>query len=1257
MDQWHYTAQGQSCGPCSIAQLRALAAEGKLHPADLVWRNGMPAWVPAASVPELGLTAVPAKAAAPAPPEAPAPRPAGPPPPGLLRRMLIGLHSLPKPILFGMYGALGALLGVLLLGELLWALLRPAPPEAVPLQVAVSPAVTAYYGGVNRFTIAIVRQGFDGPVLVRVMNLPEDVKAPTVTIPAGQQQATIELTVNEHPDARPPARAHALRVEASGRGIDGALASAELTLRVEPPPPRLYVSAPALVKAYYGGSNRFPVRIARQWFDGPVRLEPVDLPAALKVEPITLAAGRSDAEVVVNVVAPAAGTPARVEGLRLRAVAPDQAGLSAAAEVKVQAEMPPPRLALAASPSVRVYAGDKNRFGVKVNRQWFDGPVVVEAVDLPAGVTIAPMELKADQSEAELEVAVASRTPPRFVPLKLRARAAGRADVAAAGALGLSVERPPPGLSLAISSKIDIFQGGACKFGVKVARTGYDGPLHVTFEKLPEFVKLQAKTPHVYLPAGANEAEVELFAKYAVPVGKYPAIARVTAPGFGAPGATAQFDLEVKPSTYKPPVVDIMFVLDVTGSMSGPINGIRDGIIRFAEGLENEQLDVRVGLVAFRDAIADRNKEPFKVLMVGGKALTKDYAGFRTQVSMLKADGGGDTPESSYEGMVLATKQKFREKSTRILVLITDAPPKLVNGKTQAAANAASAAVVRALKGKNIKQVHLVINAPELKYYTPLQKNAKGRWFSLAEASKGRDGFAGLLPELGAEIVRTTVAERPETPRAVAPPPPPPAGNVASPRAAAAPAPAAAELPGAPRVDAVPPPPLGAAAEPPQSVVPQLQGVQSTEAFAEEDRYQLLLAIAAWTAALAAGIAWLLLAGQRFYLQGGLPGLLDSGKALVGGVVAGLIGGAVGQLIMQSSPGGTTWEVVSRVLGWGLLGAVAGLGMALLVPNLKWPRALLGGGFGGLAGALGFVACSLLLGGGPGRVLGAAIVGFCIGVMIALAELAFRRYWLEITYGAREVRTVTLGRAAVVVGGDEGQAAVLVRGAAPIALRYRVEGDRVLCEDAVTGRTIELTPGDQRELSGVRIAVCSATSARAVGIALRLSDGTTVALREGMPLTADDVPGLQASAADGSVALVSRKPSDPRVLLLRNRSKQTWTVTDAAGKRQVGPGLGVELIAGVTIDFGAVRGTLESSGAPHAAAAPARRPASSPKVKPGNGTAVKPGAPPVAKKPSTPMPGKAAPTAKPAAPRRVCKQCGQVNTEPGPCPTCGAKVG
>jgi hypothetical protein len=74
---WFYSANGSRRGPVTAAQLKAQVESGVVRSNDLVWREGMPAWVEASTVPEL----FPKTTLAKAPPPVPAPAPAAPPPP------------------------------------------------------------------------------------------------------------------------------------------------------------------------------------------------------------------------------------------------------------------------------------------------------------------------------------------------------------------------------------------------------------------------------------------------------------------------------------------------------------------------------------------------------------------------------------------------------------------------------------------------------------------------------------------------------------------------------------------------------------------------------------------------------------------------------------------------------------------------------------------------------------------------------------------------------------------------------------------------------------------------------------------------------------------------------------------------------------------------------------------------------------------------------------------------------------------------
>ena len=54
--QWYYSKNGTQLGPVAQGELIAKLASGEVFPTDLVWRDGMADWIPAAQVSELAST-------------------------------------------------------------------------------------------------------------------------------------------------------------------------------------------------------------------------------------------------------------------------------------------------------------------------------------------------------------------------------------------------------------------------------------------------------------------------------------------------------------------------------------------------------------------------------------------------------------------------------------------------------------------------------------------------------------------------------------------------------------------------------------------------------------------------------------------------------------------------------------------------------------------------------------------------------------------------------------------------------------------------------------------------------------------------------------------------------------------------------------------------------------------------------------------------------------------------------------------------
>jgi hypothetical protein len=127
--------------------------------------------------------------------------------------------------------------------------------------------------------------------------------------------------------------------------------------------------------------------------------------------------------------------------------------------------------------------------------------------------------------------------------------------------------------------------------------------------------------------------------------------------------------------------VDIVFCVDVTGSMTPILDQVKANALRFygdvqsnltAKGKAIDELRVRV--VAFRDIIADGEaalqESPFF-------ELPAEATGFSSFVNSLVAEGGGDPPESGLEAAALAMTSPWTTRGDRrrqVIVVWTDQP-------------------------------------------------------------------------------------------------------------------------------------------------------------------------------------------------------------------------------------------------------------------------------------------------------------------------------------------------------------------------------------------------------------------------------------------------------------------------------------------------------------------------------------------------------------------------------------------------------
>ena len=118
--------------------------------------------------------------------------------------------------------------------------------------------------------------------------------------------------------------------------------------------------------------------------------------------------------------------------------------------------------------------------------------------------------------------------------------------------------------------------------------------------------------------------------------------------------------------------IDLLFVLDTTGSMGGLIQGAKTKIWRIVNDVMQNQrcgADVRVGLIGYRD-----KDDEYVTRRVN---LNQDLDEVYAELMAFKAAGGGDEPEhvrlALHEGV---NQMNWRANSKKVLFLVGDAPPK-----------------------------------------------------------------------------------------------------------------------------------------------------------------------------------------------------------------------------------------------------------------------------------------------------------------------------------------------------------------------------------------------------------------------------------------------------------------------------------------------------------------------------------------------------------------------------------------------------
>ena len=208
---------------------------------------------------------------------------------------------------------------------------------------------------------------------------------------------------------------------------------------------------------------------------------------------------------------------------------------------------------------------------------------------------------------------------------------------------------------------------------------------------------------------------------------------------------------------------DIVFCVDITASMNPCIEGVRNGMQSFADGLQSAaSVNFRLRLIGYRDLhdITATNEEwsifPF----------TEELEEFRRQLASLRAGGGGDAPESTLDAIYLGIHSKWRQRRThKTVVVMTDADthPTLHSKTYQRPDNN----IYRVIQDfQELRHAMLFIVAPKYPLYSQLEQSMNdaerkviARWVPKGAVHTGLSNidWEPLMTMLGQVVSATSI--------------------------------------------------------------------------------------------------------------------------------------------------------------------------------------------------------------------------------------------------------------------------------------------------------------------------------------------------------------------------------------------------------------------------------------------------------------------------------------------------------------------
>lgn len=158
-------------------------------------------------------------------------------------------------------------------------------------------------------------------------------------------------------------------------------------------------------------------------------------------------------------------------------------------------------------------------------------------------------------------------------------------------------------------------------------------------------------------------------------IGEYSIVGYIQSEGFFfADGLTNQVGAQVEIVDFIEGTADIVFVLDISGSMEEEIDNVKNNIIKFAQMLEERGVSARWSAITYSDSVAvpDDPNEETTIIQNGATPWFSSASEYKTAMSGISLAYGGDNPEMAVDGLMAANSLENRKDARVFYILLTD---------------------------------------------------------------------------------------------------------------------------------------------------------------------------------------------------------------------------------------------------------------------------------------------------------------------------------------------------------------------------------------------------------------------------------------------------------------------------------------------------------------------------------------------------------------------------------------------------------